>query len=796
MVPSLSGGASGYMPMKGQFGFVKISGNPAHTIAHELGHGAFRLWHTFSTNKDAIYIAAQGATDNLMDYSNGTGLYKHQWDLVHDPQTMLFPSSVDEDETLEIGETLPTLDLSNYTGYAFLTPSGEAIVIKNIQAGQFNYDGGLLNFSLNDGTQVKGVFVSNPEKFIGYYQSSVLSLFPIDYGIRKSQLRSSEMESRLKQHVFSDYYFAASNHPVIAYARTKINQTYADCTCKYNWVNLSKADEIREIVELPIIPSGAMRSECEGNCDATVYIEKYKIQEGLGVSVFEFLFDTTPADQVEELAKLSRWLSFMTKDKKFGFYCLKYRDSRDIKDFIKLLKENDIRSQQKFDEAFHVISCRDFEVVFSEVDLWKGVHQQSYNTYSVDYVSRLRGVQEPYRYSLTDLITRDHHVRIHQTLFAPVILDAEKAGQAQAIAMSEGERQYNAMFGTTSAIFAWGSYFANTMSIVMEVGVATEVIRYTGTLLTAGKSSKSSWLQKILSGIKKLINPNAIDGLIGKIDDVKLREFVRALKQNDNILLKESNSAKGRLGIFAQDGDIITEIGHVDGNTLWISEVRQMDNLPSNATVTKIEGVDIKMLRGESDGAYELVVRETGECFVRRMTVPTLLIEGKNIFRGYASDYSKAKNIFDQFRENYTYELRKVFSGDQLAERIEAFDKRNLAYFEGQIDNIKLNSSDVKISGNTYTGEKIFDAYKVDKYGNVNSEAAWSREFDTEYVGLSEIAQKLGGKKGQVLKNVKGDIYVASELPYCISCQGVIQDFANMFPNVNIFLIDGLKSVK
>jgi hypothetical protein len=111
MVPSLSGGASGYMPMKGQFGFVKISGNPAHTIAHELGHGAFRLWHTFSTNKDAIYIAAQGATDNLMDYTDGkTRLYKHQWDLLHDPERMLFPSSVDEDEQMMADEISRYID--------------------------------------------------------------------------------------------------------------------------------------------------------------------------------------------------------------------------------------------------------------------------------------------------------------------------------------------------------------------------------------------------------------------------------------------------------------------------------------------------------------------------------------------------------------------------------------------------------------------------------------------------------------------------------------------------------------
>ena len=31
------------------------------------------------------------------------------------------------------------------------------------------------------------------------------------------------------------------------------------------------------------------------------------------------------------------------------------------------------------------------------------------------------------------------------------------------------------------------------------------------------------------------------------------------------------------------------------------------------------------------------------------------------------------------------------------------------------------------------------------------------------------------------------------ELPYCMSCQGVIQDFSTMFTNVKIILIDGLK---
>ncbi|MBS1508888.1 MAG: hypothetical protein JSS79_19785, partial [Bacteroidetes bacterium] len=55
------------------------------TMAHELGHGAFTLKHTFADNN----ALPQGTTDNLMDYNNGTHLWKLQWDRIHDPATVL-----------------------------------------------------------------------------------------------------------------------------------------------------------------------------------------------------------------------------------------------------------------------------------------------------------------------------------------------------------------------------------------------------------------------------------------------------------------------------------------------------------------------------------------------------------------------------------------------------------------------------------------------------------------------------------------------------------------------------------
>jgi hypothetical protein len=66
-------------------------------IAHEIGHGAFRLYHTFDDEP-----ASKTKTDNLMDYTFsylgvGTGLYKFQWDRIHEPVAML-PLFEDEEQ--------------------------------------------------------------------------------------------------------------------------------------------------------------------------------------------------------------------------------------------------------------------------------------------------------------------------------------------------------------------------------------------------------------------------------------------------------------------------------------------------------------------------------------------------------------------------------------------------------------------------------------------------------------------------------------------------------------------------
>ena len=61
-------------------------------------HGAFRLWHTFSSEN--LYTVQQGTTRNLMDYNDtNSELYKYQWDYIHNPQQGIVRWLVEEDES-------------------------------------------------------------------------------------------------------------------------------------------------------------------------------------------------------------------------------------------------------------------------------------------------------------------------------------------------------------------------------------------------------------------------------------------------------------------------------------------------------------------------------------------------------------------------------------------------------------------------------------------------------------------------------------------------------------------------
>ena len=76
-------GDHGYMRLGGQYGFV-YSAN-AHTIAHELGHGIFKLEHPFKGKN-----ADKGKTTALMDYNEGQDFFYRDWKQINDPKVKLY----------------------------------------------------------------------------------------------------------------------------------------------------------------------------------------------------------------------------------------------------------------------------------------------------------------------------------------------------------------------------------------------------------------------------------------------------------------------------------------------------------------------------------------------------------------------------------------------------------------------------------------------------------------------------------------------------------------------------------
>jgi hypothetical protein len=73
----------GFMPFNRQFGFIFTEYTNAsdviRTIAHEAGHGTFRLKHPYEATDPRM-----NTDNNLMAYSQSNRLYKAQWDECHD----------------------------------------------------------------------------------------------------------------------------------------------------------------------------------------------------------------------------------------------------------------------------------------------------------------------------------------------------------------------------------------------------------------------------------------------------------------------------------------------------------------------------------------------------------------------------------------------------------------------------------------------------------------------------------------------------------------------------------------
>ena len=133
MMPANGSGSkrelAGFMPRGEQYGYINTdavkSENLPAVIAHELGHGKYRLRHTFDSEYGSAAERKKGGTDNLMDYTSSpyksTHIAKWQWNQIYNPALLTEVWEKDEDSewVVQVAQCLTGAAIDVVINYGF-----------------------------------------------------------------------------------------------------------------------------------------------------------------------------------------------------------------------------------------------------------------------------------------------------------------------------------------------------------------------------------------------------------------------------------------------------------------------------------------------------------------------------------------------------------------------------------------------------------------------------------------------------------------------------------------------------
>ncbi len=538
MIKDAPAGRAGFMPFKRQFGFVFSNETPnlERTIAHELGHvepgeipssaaigewrfgRAFRLRHTFSS-KD--FIANQGDTDNLMDYSQGNHLHKQQWDYIHNPEVVIGWFE-DDEEFAYTNDDIITFGVSkiDLNKYGFMTPSGVGFLlppsVEKVRCHKVS--GALYEFDYNGQTYTY-VEVGG-RGFSGYLSKEKIK----DLGLTIGTIVSKELQVRITSNRF-DIYEMDEGKIALAVVQEFVNFDYfSDCICAYKWTYKSIGNAIYSTSKFGTIPAEAEKFQCVGSeCDLS------DISDGPGGKLQLFVLRenrekniSLSEKQSQDLSDLIKWLDDTVRGLDFAFYIKGsglLQDKESIKDeILKYIYNNNLLTISAFKDHFHISFSRDVHIIFSTVELRKGI-PDNYNEKSEDYVNGGK-----YEYSLDDLRYREMYSHENDILFK-AILAYERNQDAQPIATHENYKQYVAQFGTNSAMFAWAEYTARTSKPLLE---AYMIYRFVPQIL-AQLGTKAT----LNHAVKKLSRKQVDDFVKGAIMEAMMYLFVSELSDEE-----------------------------------------------------------------------------------------------------------------------------------------------------------------------------------------------------------------------------------------------------------------------
>lgn len=615
----------GEMPRGSHFGFLfpGQNGSDSRSASHELGHGALGLEHSFSGNTPI----AQGITTNIMDYGTGAGLFKFQWDKIHDPAWLSGLGDDEEDVALYIHNSNGEKVLVQGKNYAYLTPTGKAIRIDDLSHAEFNTFGALIWFRKTSGETFSSVSTGD-DYFFGYISNNKTQ------GLEGTL--TDERFRRLKADLFTDYVFAEDSAGIFSRSAMRVDGIATNCFCNYTWKNSVVSSSLEGQAIFNLIPEHAAVSQCTGT--ACFNPVSAGVEAGIGRELFMKLRPTLPADFSEfELVELCNTLNEDCNGKHFAFFGhgmeVMMPATRFSNDHVRKFRELNIYSLDRLNTFFSERTfARNADVIYSTCNL-RATICPNYNVNSIDFVARRGGVEKPYEYSFGDLVIRKQQ---EPNPWIGALHTEEAAGNAGPISITDYYQQYVACFGTNSAIFFWmENYFLEVAEPPLMLSVSKSMSRMFKNVKTMGKpSSTISFLKEIFS---KDVLKNLKERGLQFIENVK-GMFRGNLDALDNLTFMQGKFSDVML-VAPRRGAKIASIAKMFDNKVELLEDIFLPPDQAYTTLSEISEDLPLVYKGEVlEGSRELVVGSDGQFYIRTTQL-------KNYVSSYSPSWKSERSM-------------------------------------------------------------------------------------------------------------------------------------------------------
>lgn len=147
---------------------------------------------------------------------------------------------------------------------------------------------------------------------------------------------------------------------------------------------------------------------------------------------------------------------------------------------------------------------------------------------------------------------------------------------------------------------------------------------------------------------------------------------------------------------------------------------------------------------------------------------------------------SKILSRIDEIRNKLPSKLKKKFNFAYAQADIDVLDK-NEFFSHSKIQSLDDISDEVaaRLDGISLKPEnQQFETLNINKDNVVDGINSWNRNVDTEFKIIEDINGKLGNNV-----NAKGNITLYTDLYPCPSCQYVVEQFMEKYPNIKVDII-------